>query len=432
MILNNILLSNDTFNTYDLVNIYIENESITNIEFVKKDLKDFNEVEFYATNGFSNLHLHPNQLFDRRLLDNLDITNLLSDMHIDYKKTYDDRYYQALFVLMDSLQNGALINYSVASNPEPVIQAYKDLNINGAVTCFFNDIWEGAGNKPRIDSLKDIELKFENLFKLQNEKIKIHIGSSSIESASNDLLIMFNEISKKYKTKVNIHIAEGSDSVKTCIKNRGTTPIKLLSKLGVLNENWNLIHAVNITEEEINIIAESKAKVIHCPVSNAKTGVGITNLKKMIEKDIKLGLGTDACSNNNTNNILNEAYFAVLLHSAINKNASILSINKVLQLLNSSDIIDDSMKNCIKVGEKANILLWDIQHHAFVPKTFRNFNSTIIFNAPDIKPYTVINGGEVIIENYKYINRDLDQIAFTINSLSEKVSDLFFKNLKHE
>ena len=149
-----------------------------------------------------------------------------------------------------------------------------------------------------------MERKFSKFYEYNKPRLKIHIGSSSIQSSSNALLKLINDIAVNYNAKVNIHISEGQASVESCIKNRGTTPIRLLRQLKLLNQNWNLIHATSIDEEDVRIIADSGASVIHCPVSNAKTGAGIAPMSEFIKHKVTVGLGTDACSNNNTNNIL--------------------------------------------------------------------------------------------------------------------------------
>ena len=256
--------------SYELADIFIKNGVIENIDSSKIELSDISSDHFFVTPGFVNSHLHPNQLLDRRMLDEKSITDLLSAMHIVQQKTDEDRYHQAIFVLIDALKSGATSIYAIASKPEPVIRAFNDIGITGAISCFFNDVWEGEGNTPAQISLQEVERNFAEFFKANNKDVKIHIGSASILTASNELLKLFNDIAVRYNTKVNIHMSEGIDSVERCRQHRGTTPIRLLDQLGILNERWNLIHAATVDAEEIKIIARSGASVIHCPVSNAK------------------------------------------------------------------------------------------------------------------------------------------------------------------
>lgn len=209
-ILKNVILDS-TDGGYLLGNIHIEKGIIQKIESAKISACEINQDKFYVTCGFVNAHLHPNQLFDRRMLDELPITALLSAMHTKQKKTDDDRYFQAIFVLLDALKSGATSMYAIASNPAPVIKAFKALDLTGAITCVFNNVWEGVGNSPKQENLVDIEEMFLGFYQNSTDAIKIHIGTASILTASNDLLILFNDIAKRYNTKVNLHISEGTE-----------------------------------------------------------------------------------------------------------------------------------------------------------------------------------------------------------------------------
>lgn len=423
MILKNIVLEswNNDFD-YELADIFIKDGIIENINSSSLKVYDISEEYFFATPGFVNSHLHPNQLLDRRMLDDLSITNLLSAMHTVQKKTDEDRYHQAIFVLIDALKSGATSVYAIASKPNPVIRALKDVGITGAINCVFNDVWEGDGNTPAQISLESVEKDFTEYFKANNDDIKIHIGSASILTASNELLRLFNDIAIRYNTKINIHMSEGTDSVEKCLKNRGATPVRLLNELGVLNERWNLIHAATVDEEEVKIIAKAKATVTHCPVSNAKTGVGIAPMRAFHESGVCIAIGTDACSNNNTNNILNEAYFATLMHGALHKDPSVISQKTIFEWLipNGHKIIDSKNTGKIEIGQRADILLWSLKDPCFVPLYYGKFHSALINNAPDAKPHTILLGGEKVIENYQFTGT-LEKIATNaINAWARK------------
>jgi 5-methylthioadenosine/S-adenosylhomocysteine deaminase len=399
-------------NSYELADIFIKDGVIEKIDRTAISAFDISSEHFFVTSGFVNSHLHPNQLLDRRMLDELSITNLLSAMHIVQKKNDEDRYHQAIFVLLDALKSGATSVYAIASRPEPVIRAFNDIGIIGALNCVFNDVWEGKGNVPAQISLEDVEKQFSRYFESNCENLKIHIGSASILTASNELLTLFNDIAIRYNTRVNIHMSEGIESVEACRKNRGTSPVRLLENLGILNERWNLIHATTVDEEEIKLIARSGASIIHCPVSNAKTGVGIAPMLEFHKNGVNIAIGTDACSNNNTNNILNEAYFATLLHNGVHKNPLVFSEEIIFDWLttNGLKIIDSPSSGKIEVGQRADLLLWSLKDPCFVPLPYGKLRSVLINNAPDAKPHTVMLAGKKIIENYICTN-DLEKIA---------------------
>lgn len=426
MLLNNVVFKHSVHG-YCRADIFIENEIIKKIHIYEKIHSGVKGVEYYVTQGFVNSHLHPNQLFDRRLMDELSITELLHVMHKDYQKDDEDRYAQAAFVLMDAIKSGATSIYAVASHPLPVLKAFKTLGVKGAVSCFYNDQWEGHGTAPSLSFYQGIEEKFNDIYREKSEKIDIHIGTASVQSASNDLLMLMNDLAVRLNTKVNLHVSEGIECVHTCLKSRGNTPVRLLHQLGILAPHWNLIHAVNIDEEEISLIAKSGAHVIHCPVSNAKTGVGIAPIKSLLMHGVNIALGTDACSNNNTNNILNEAYFASLLQHAFHQSANLISIDRVMHWLTTGghQILGTQQKTKIEEGATADLLLWSLAENAFVPLPYGNFDAALIYNAPDIKPHSVLIDGKVIVENYQLKDHGEELIRDIANDRSMKIISSF-------
>lgn len=422
MYLDNVIIKHAEYG-YCKANITINNEIISKISIIQTLPIDYKDSEFYATPGFVNSHLHPNQLYDRRLLDGLPITELLHQMHGNYKKTDEDRYVQALLVLIEAIKSGATSIYAVASNPYPVLKAFKAIGIKGAVTCFYNDQWEGHGDSPTLH--QSIEAQFLAAHREKTDKVDVHIGSASIQSASNHLLTLMNELARRCNSKVNIHISEGIESVHSCQKSRGTSPIRLLAQLGVLSAYWNLIHAVNIDEEEVSLIANAGATVIHCPVSNAKTGVGIAPIKALMQAGVTIGLGTDACSNNNTNNILNEAYFATLIQSAQHLEPKMLEEATLMKwmITNGYKILGKHPETTLREGAPADLLLWSLHHNAFVPVPYGNFDSTLIFNAPDIKPHTVLVDGKPVVENYQFKIFSEEDIRDKVNACGAIIFD---------
>lgn len=429
MIIENVIIKNSEKEYYSRVNLIIEKNLISKIEIIEKECTNFTSKDFFVTPGFVNSHLHPNELFDRRLLDNLETHSLLQKMHTPIEKTYEDRHIQALFVLIDSIKSGTTSIYSVASHPMPVIDAYKKIGVKGAISCFFNDQWETYDCPPKIVPIDSIENKFKEFLTNKTEKFDIHIGAASLRATSNNLLILLNDLAKKYKTKVNMHLSECQKDVEICLKNRGTTPVRLLEKLGVLNESWNLIHTVAIDEEEVKIIAKNNASIIHCPVSNAKTAAGIAPINQLIKHNVNITLGTDACGNNNTNNILNEAYFASIIYSVKNNDPKTVNTNELLQWLtkNSYKMLGRSQNGEIQCNQPADLLIWELGKSAFTPICYGNFESTIFYNAPDIKPHTVLIDGQKVVENYNFTLFDEIAIQEKANDIAIKIHKSFLK-----
>ncbi len=67
----------------------------------------------------------------------------------------------------------------------------------------------------------------------------------------------------------------------------------LYDAAGLLTERTVLAHAVHLTEDEVALVAERKAKVSHCPCSNSALTSGAARVRWLLDKGVCCGLGTD-------------------------------------------------------------------------------------------------------------------------------------------
>lgn len=78
----------------------------------------------------------------------------------------------------------------------------------------------------------------------------------------------------------------------------GTTPIRYLDRLGVLDEWTLLVHAVHVTEEDWDIIARRGCPVCFCPRSNLNLNGGQAAVERALQRSIEVVLGTDSLASN--------------------------------------------------------------------------------------------------------------------------------------
>lgn len=62
---------------------------------------------------------------------------------------------------------------------------------------------------------------------------------------------------------------------------------------GLLTEKTILAHAIHLTEAEKTLISQRQSAVSHCPNSNFALNSGCLNIRDLLERNIKVSLGTD-------------------------------------------------------------------------------------------------------------------------------------------
>jgi aminodeoxyfutalosine deaminase len=92
------------------------------------------------------------------------------------------------------------------------------------------------------------------------------------------------------------------------------TPVSYLAELGVLDARPTLIHMVNVTPEDIKLVAQSGCTVVTCPRSNANLECGTFRWAEFAAAGVEVALGTDSVASGETLNIHDEYRAARLVH----------------------------------------------------------------------------------------------------------------------
>ncbi len=92
------------------------------------------------------------------------------------------------------------------------------------------------------------------------------------------------------------------------------SPFAYLHTLGLLNENFLAVHAVQATDKDIMLIKRSRVSIAHCPRSNRETGVGKMPLRKLLDAGVVVGLGTDSLASSPSLNLWDEMRSAYRMH----------------------------------------------------------------------------------------------------------------------
>jgi cytosine/adenosine deaminase-related metal-dependent hydrolase len=91
----------------------------------------------------------------------------------------------------------------------------------------------------------------------------------------------------------------------------GCSTITYLDRLGFLDSRTICVHAVQLGEEEVQILRRSGAGVCLCPRSNLFIGHGLPPVKELLEAQICCSIGTDSLASNADLNLFEE--MAVLM-----------------------------------------------------------------------------------------------------------------------
>jgi 5-methylthioadenosine/S-adenosylhomocysteine deaminase len=226
------------------------------------------------------------------------------------------------------------------------------------------------------------------------------------------------ELAAELKLPLQIHLAESRDETGQCLKLHGCRPLELARRTGVLGPNTTIAHGVDLTEAEIDLLAESATVVAHNPRSNMKLASGAAPVSRMLAKKIPLGLGTDGAASNNTLNMFSEMSACALLHKLTDKEPTALPAQSVLDMatLGGAEALHWPQLGRLCVDAPADLTALDLTSPNLRPMYAPV--SHIAYAASGHEVILTMIDGNILYENGKFTTIDYPALLREIDEIS--------------
>lgn len=303
--------------------------------------------------GLINTHTHIGMHSLRGICDDEELPAWL-DKVVAAEKKFTAKQIQenATHACEEMLLSGTTTFVEMYTPLEPILQAVKKYPIR-AILCpviygFLGDVKKQlAAAKKLIDGFS-------------HPLITLGLGGHSLYTCDKETLIAIKNFAKEKKLLTPIHLAETRKERFDCFDKYNKLPAEYLADIGYLDKRTLLVHSIWLTKGEVRLIAQQKAAVAHCPVSNMKlSSGGVTPLMEMFDEGIVVGLGTDSVASNNNMDIFKEMMIAGLLHKHHRWDSKTAPVQKLLDMATiegAQAIGREKEIGSLEKGKKADII----------------------------------------------------------------------------
>jgi 5-methylthioadenosine/S-adenosylhomocysteine deaminase len=219
-----------------------------------------------------------------------------------------------------------------------------------------------------------------------------------------------------------IHVAETQNESTQIPSQNRESPFAYLNRIGLLDQNTLLVHAVWADDHDVELIAGSGAKISHNPESNMKLASGIAPVSLFLDSDITVGLGTDGCASNNNLDLFQELDTVAKLHKVSTLNPTVMDARTVLQMgtIDGARAIGlQKVTGSLEPGKQADLIILDTRKPHLVP--LYNPVSQIVYAASGADVKDVIVSGKIIVHNREVLSLDVENIIEEVASLAKVI-----------
>jgi guanine deaminase len=114
-----------------------------------------------------------------------------------------------------------------------------------------------------------------------------------IPACTDDMLKGLAAIAEEYGCHVQTHCSEGDWEHRYVIDRCGAPDTQSLDAFGLLTDKTILAHAIFVDDDDISTIIRRGSGIAHCPLSNIYLSHAVFPARKVLDRGVKAGLGTD-------------------------------------------------------------------------------------------------------------------------------------------
>ncbi|MFC2025845.1 amidohydrolase family protein [Chloroflexota bacterium] len=252
----------------------------------------------------------------------------------------------------------------------------------------------------------------------------IALGPGSTEDISESLMRKTVELGKELNINVSTHVAGWIEINSYTMRQFGERDLEHFHSLGLTGPRGVMFHAVWLSDREIEIIAKTGTKVVHCPVANAYLGYGIAPVSQMLSRGIPVGLGTDGAASY-TYDMLDIARTAAMLQKATKLDAEAVTAEETLEMLtiNGARVLGiDEQVGSLEVGKQADLIVVDFDKPHLLPTP--RWVPKLIYSGHGSDVLHVVIDGQLVMRDREVISLDEEQVKLDALSAQKDLISL--------
>ena len=369
--------------------------------------------------GLVNAHTHATMTVLRNCADDLLFDDWLFGriMPLEDKLIAEDNYWGTSLAIMEMLRTGTTSFIDMYAFLDDLARAVDDSGMRAVLS-------RGLIGGDDDPSAGDIRLReaFDVLEKWKNhDNISFMLAPHAPYTCDEGFQRTVAQEAKRLDLPIMTHVSEGLVEIDTIRDRYGCTSVELLDRTGLLNDRTIAAHCVHVSDSDIGILAERGVNVVTNPVSNLKLANGVAPVPKMLKAGVKVALGTDGASSNNTLNMFRELAMLSLIHKGINHDALAVTASEGFTIatkggaaaMGRSDIGE------IKPGNIADLAILDLNCPNMQP--VNDPISALAYSTYGTEVETVMVGGKILMENREFLTIDSERVYHEVSKICERI-----------
>ncbi len=235
--------------------------------------------------------------------------------------------------------------------------------------------------------------------------------------SSEDLVTAGYRLACEKDLRITNHAAGGTLSLDKGylkhVRESGRTDVGHLMQLGVLDARWLLIHVINLSDSDVELLRRSGSHAVYTPTSESMRGGGIGPWVGLYRAGINIALGTDGPMVDYSVDMVEQMKACLYIQNVKHLDPTAFSPERVIEMatVNAARALGmEAEIGSLEPGKRADLVLFDMRgpHLQVIHNPIANF----VCCARGADAHIVLIDGKIVLRDGEFPHfSDVDQVV---------------------
>lgn len=372
--------------------------------------------------GMYNAHAHAPMTLLRGYAENLPLQTWLNDRVFPFedKITGEDAYWATMLACAEMLRYGTVsftdMYYHSRDRIRAVTECGMKMNSCEGLVAFEDKPY---AEYPICALNEELVREFHGS---ADGRILIDYNIHSEYLSTPTVVADVAQIAKDKGLNIHVHVSETKLEHEECKERRGgLTPVRYFEGLGVFDVPVTAAHCVWVDEGDIEILADRGVYVAANPVSNMKLGSGFAPISRMLERGVRVALGTDGMASNNNNDMYQDLFVLALTQKGATLDPTVVSPATAMRAATRTGALSQGRKDCghIALGAKADLAVLDASGPSWCPAT--DLLNNLVFAGHGADVCLTMVDGKVLYRDGDFSTLDVERAKAEVEVRTQRI-----------
>lgn len=406
--------------------IRVENGTISEISKTPLAPKEgetcYNGAGKLLAPAFFNAHAHAPMTLLRGWGENLVLQDWLNTRIFPFEArlTEQDIYLGTQLAIAEMVRGGAVSSTEMYFGGESMARAATEagvkMNLSVAVTCFDD---RSLYDQARFQEQLKLGKEWHNA---ANGRFRVDLGMHAEYTSNPRIVKEMAEYAKESGLRMQVHLSETKRETDECVERHGKTPARYFYDLGLFDVPTTAAHCVWVTPDDMDLLKEKDVTVASCPASNMKLASGFCNVPLLLEKGVRVALGTDGAASNNSLNMMADMKLLALAAKGAFSDPCVVSPQQAFYAATRAGALSQGREESgvIRVGAAADLQVIRMDTPWWVPS--HNAAADLVYAAQSSDVCLTMCDGEILYQDGVYTTLDIERISYEARRAAQRIA----------